>query len=161
MPAQSAGPTYTIYISDLNKFELTLPWTIPCPIVATTTTTSTSTTVPPTTTTTPVAATTLKAEPPLGPPGFVTVVSGTGFPAGPVLVRWEGGIGSVTANAAADGTFRTQLLVMPGDRIGPRAVVAKGGAVEQIAAFLVVPNTVSPSGRDVTQINRIRRLGNR
>lgn len=128
---QPAGDTYEWRLDDGSKRGITLPWTIPCPALATTTTTTTVTTVTTvveegTTTTTrvPAIGAAVTVEPELGPPGFVPQVRGTGFPPGPVVVRWEGGVGSAMVTAGGDGTFALGLLVMPNDRIGPRAVVA-------------------------------------
>jgi hypothetical protein len=39
--------------------------------------------------------------------------------------------------------------------------VAAGGGVVATTEFLVVPDTVKPSGTDVTQLNRARRHVNR
>ncbi|HET9443371.1 MAG TPA: FG-GAP-like repeat-containing protein [Acidimicrobiales bacterium] len=130
----------------------------------TTPTTAPRVTVPATTTTTtvvPTATATLTATPPLGPPGFVTQAHGTGFPPGPVTLSWDPGIGATATTAGPDGTFTAQVLVMPRDRLGPRRLVAVGGAATAVADFLVVVPTVQPSGSDVTQINRIRRFANR
>ena len=104
---------------------------------------------------------TLTVAPKLGPAGFVTGVVGTGFPPGPVTLVWTPGIGSVATVAGLDGTINTRVLVFPGDRLGPRALVATGGSVTAFDAFLVVPSTVQPSGQEVSQINRIRRFNNR
>lgn len=164
VPAQPAGSTYELFASDVTmKASVRVPWTIPCPPgPATTTTTSTSTTIATTTTTAPsTVVATLLAHPALGPPGFVTSVRGTGFPPGPVALRWEGGVGTASAVAGPDGTFTAQFLVLPGDRPGPRSAVATSGLVSANAPFLVVQGTVKPSGRDVSQITRLRRLGNR
>lgn len=161
LPAQPASGTYEFVLDDANKREVRLPWTIPCPVGPTTTIAPTTTTIRPdvstTSTTAPVAAAELFVEPALGPPGFVTSVRGVGYPPGPVTVRWTGGVGQVTATAAADGTFSVPLLVLPNDRLGQRSVVAEAGPVSLERPFLVVPGTVQPSGRDVAQITRARR----
>jgi hypothetical protein len=91
----------------------------------------------------------------------VTGVTGTGFPPGPVVLVWSPGIGTTTTVAGPDGAIATRVLIFPGDRLGPRALVATGGAVTAFDAFLVVPSTVQPSGQEVSQINRIRRFNNR
>jgi len=105
---------------------------------------------------------TLALTPEVGPPGFVTGVTGTGFPPGPVVLAWLPGIGTTTTVAGPDGTIATRVLIFPGDRLGPRALVATGsGGVTAVDAFLVVPATVQPSGQEVSQINRIRRFNNR
>lgn len=121
-----------------------------------------SVTVPPTIELPPVTVgATLTATPELGPAGFVPGVTGTGFPPGPVELRWEPGIGRTIAIAGPDGTFVTRVLVMPNDRLGPRALIATGGTTVAIDAFLVVPSSVQPSGQSVQQINRIRQFNNR
>lgn len=137
------------------------------------TSTTTSTTARPGTTTTttsptvtipippPTPGVSLVVDPPIGPPGFVTMAHGSGFPAGPVTLVWSPGIGATSAIAAADGTFTVQVLILPHDFLGPRALVASGGGASAGAAFLVVPASVQPSGKDVTQINRSRRFLNR
>ncbi len=100
----------------------------------------------------------LTVTPPLGPPGFVAEARGTGFPPGPVVLTWSPGIGTTTALAGPDGTFVSQVLVFGHDVLGPRALLASSGAVSAGAAFLVVPPTVQPSGKDVSQITRARRF---
>ena len=148
-----------------------------CPPPGVTTTSTTATTIPPITTA-PVATTTtapgtpttspvvtvpptpgvvLTVVPSLGPPGFVALAKGTGFPPGPVSLAWVQGIGTFTATADATGAFETSVLVFPRDRLGPRLLVASG-TVNASAPFLVVPSTVQPSGKDVAQITRTRRL---
>ena len=157
----------------------------PCPPGATTTSTSEppSTTAPPVTISVPTGPTTtvksttttsivvppitpgaaLTVNPKLGPPGFVAQAIGTGFPAGPVELVWTPGIGRTIVTAGPDGSFTTQVLVFPKDRIGPRTLVATGaGGASANAPFLVVPPTVQPTaGTDVAQITRIRRFTQR
>jgi hypothetical protein len=126
---------------------------------ATTTTRAPATTVPPVVTIPPpVPGVTLTVTPAIGPPGFVALARGTGFPPGPVALAWAPGVGTFTATVAADGTFETQVLVFPRDRLGSRGLVATSGTASGSAPFLVVPNSVQPSGKDVAQINRIRRF---
>ncbi|MDP9442424.1 MAG: hypothetical protein M3P34_09680 [Actinomycetota bacterium] len=120
------------------------------------TTTSTTTVVPP-----PTPGAVLTLTPAVGPPGFVTLAQGTGFPPGPVTLTWTPGLGFTPATAGPDGTFAVRVLVFPKDRLGPRAAVASAGGVTANAAFLVVTPTVQPSGSDVTQITRIRRFNQR
>lgn len=135
------GPTTTLRIIELPGPPVTLPPTVELPPA------------------TPGA--TLQIVPEVGPTGFVTGVVGTGFPPGPVVLVWEPGLGRTAALAAADGTFTARVLVLPNDRLGPRALVATGGATTAVDAFLVVPSSVQPSGRDVGQITRIRRFNQR
>jgi hypothetical protein len=165
------GPCPTTTVPPTTTTSTTSP-----PIIGSTTTTTTTTTRPtvpgsiPTTTVTlpptvdippPTPGATLVVTPALGPAGFVTGAVGTGFPPGPVELTWSGGIGTTMTIAGPDGTFSARVLVLPRDRLGPRALVATGGGTSTFAAFLVVPSTVQPSGSDVTTINRIRRFNNR
>jgi Tol biopolymer transport system component len=69
----------------------------------------------------------LELDPPVGNPGIVTVVSGSGFPAGAtVSLRWSVGITPKIPKivTAADGTFRVQVLVFHHDIVGQRLLVA-------------------------------------
>ena len=155
------GPGSTTTTEDTTPGDDT---TIPTVTV----TTRPGVTIPgPTTTTTifippPTPGATLTVTPALGPAGFVASATGTGFPAGQqVTLVWQPGIGTTQVTVQPDGTFTTQILIFPKDRLGPRTLVATGGGTTATAAFLVVPSTVEPSGRDVTQINRVRRHLNR
>jgi len=81
------------------------------------------------------------ALPAVGSPGTVTLVRGTGFPPGvPVRLAWTPGI-TAAANPAvpgADGSFVAQLLILGGDRTGPRTVTAAGTGFGPVTApFLV------------------------
>ncbi|MDI2125250.1 hypothetical protein [Yinghuangia seranimata] len=96
----------------------------------------------------------LTVVPNVGPPGTVAAVQGTGFPAGAtVQLRWTRGVTAVMAPVvvAPDGTFRTQMLVMVQDTLGPREAVAspEPGAAPTLfgevkAPFLVVPAVLQP-----------------
>lgn len=89
----------------------------------------------------------LKLNPPLGPPGFVTLALGTGFPPGStVKLVWSVGISAPTnAVVAGNGTFAVQMLVFHRDRLGPRDLVATGPGFAPVkAAFTVVPGTQQP-----------------
>jgi len=135
------GTTTTIRPSDPPGPPVTLPPTLDLPPVT--------------------VGATLTVTPEVGPAGFVTGVTGTGFPPGPVELRWEPGIGRTIAIVGPDGTFVTRVLVFPNDRLGARALVATGGTTTALDAFLVVQSSVQPSGSDVQQINRIRRFNSR
>ena len=193
VPAQPVAPagTYTVRGLDRRGADVTLVWNVPCrppttgttatttttdttPTTATTTstpptrptTTGATTTVPATTTTLPPPVTgqpTLACSPCLGPAGFVTQLSGAGFPAGAaVTLRWSPGLGEKVVSADAAGAFSTQMLVMPRDTLGPRQAVGDaGGGLSATAAFLVVPSTVTPSGRDVAQVVGVTQLVHR
>jgi hypothetical protein len=126
-------------------------------------TTTTSTTLPPSIDVPPpTPGATLTISPRIGPTGFVTGARGTGFPPGPVELHWSPGLGSTTTIAGPDGTFSVRVLVFPKDQLGPRALIATGGATTAYDGFLVVQSSVQPSsGRDVAQITRSRRFTQR
>lgn len=89
----------------------------------------------------------LLLEPIVGPPGFVPIAVGTGFPPGTtVALKWNLGISAhETAIVAADGTFRQQVLVFHHDQLGPRLLIASGTGFGDVnTGFLVVPGTVQP-----------------
>src|SRR5262249_32058045 len=72
-------------------------------------------------------------KPPVGRPGVVTIVTGTGFPPNTqVTLKWSLGItGKLPPiNADASGNFRVQMLVFPNDVVGTRDLLAApvGGA---------------------------------
>ena len=81
-------------------------------------------------------------DPPLGPAGSVTKVTGTGFrPEVEVSLRWEPGIGQAKTATDTRGSFETFMLIMPGDRLGPRQLVAEDGVLIATADLLVVPGS--------------------
>lgn len=81
-------------------------------------------------------------DPTLGPPGSVVQVIGKGFrPDAEVSLRWDPGIGLATAETDALGNFETYMLILPGDQLGPRLLVADDGLVSASAGELVVPQT--------------------
>jgi hypothetical protein len=99
-------------------------------------------------------------DPPIGPPGFVTTVVGSGFPANSTIVvlNWQPpNLLSPLPPAIktdANGAFRFPILVMYHDLLGPRllqAIVANpngdraGAAIEADAPFLVTPGRSQPS----------------
>lgn len=168
-PPGSTTTAPTTTTSTTNPPDDTVPDTVPDPVTTTTrptvpgSTTTTPVTVPPTVDIPPpTPGASLALSPRLGPTGFVTGATGTGFPPGPVTLAWSPGIGSTTTIAGPDGTFSTRVLVFHGDRLGPRALIATGvGGVTAYDAFLVVPSSVQPSGQNVAQITRIRRFNQR
>ena len=101
-----------------------------------------------------VPAPSVRLDPALGPPGVVTVLTGTAFPPGSlVTVSWDVGISQkldpVVVNA--DGTFSVGVLVYHHDRLGPRTLIVTprpGGPTfpANSAAFLVVPGPNQPTG---------------
>jgi Tol biopolymer transport system component len=69
----------------------------------------------------------LKLVPDIGNPGIVTIVSGSGFPAGAtVVLSWSVGITPKLAKIVtdADGKFRIGVLIFHHDVIGPRDLIA-------------------------------------
>ncbi len=98
----------------------------------------------------------LSLLPTLGQAGQATTVVGSGFaPSASLTLRWRPGIGSWTVKAGGDGSFRTQVLVLPKDVEGPRALevvdgpIAPGGPEGRGAAasatYLVVPGSGQPA----------------
>jgi Tol biopolymer transport system component len=94
----------------------------------------------------------LTIGPAIGPPGFVTQATGTGFPPGAVIVlTWSAGIsptpGQVTVRP--DGTFAAQVLIFHHDQLGQRVLQARtisGPAFGPVSSppFLVVPSGAEP-----------------
>jgi hypothetical protein len=88
------------------------------------------------------------ALPSVGAPGFVTSVRGVDFPPGaPVRLQWSPGITAAAAPTVPrlDGTFAGQLLILPNDLLGPRAITASGPGFAPVStAFLVVPGSIQP-----------------
>jgi hypothetical protein len=99
-------------------------------------------------------------DPPIGPPGFVSIAVGTGFPANSTIVvlNWQPpALRSplpATIKTDANGAFQYPILVLYHDLLGPRllqAIVANpfgdraGAAIEADAPFLVTPGRTQPS----------------
>jgi len=99
-------------------------------------------------------------DPPIGPPGFVTNVVGTGFPANASIVVLNWGAPMLrsplpkTIKTDANGSFQFPILVLYHDLLGPRmlqAIVANpfgdraGSAIEADAPFLVTPGRAQPT----------------
>jgi uncharacterized repeat protein (TIGR01451 family) len=84
--------------------------------------------------------------PSVGPPGFVTIAIGSGFPRHTeITLRWDPGIGEVTVTTDRNGELRTQVLIFRGDIQGPRELTATGDGFEDVRApFLVEPATIQP-----------------
>jgi len=90
----------------------------------------------------------ISALPPVGNPGTVTLVSGTGFPPGvPVQLTWNPGV-TVAADPAVpgpDGSFVVQMVIVGGDRTGRRLVTATGTGFGPVSSpFLVTPAPLLP-----------------
>jgi hypothetical protein len=99
-------------------------------------------------------------DPPIGPPGFVSTVVGSGFPANSTIVvlNWQPPalLSPLPASVKTDayGAFQFPILVLYHDLLGPRllqAIVANpfgeraGSAIEADAPFLVTPGRSQPS----------------
>ncbi len=100
-------------------------------------------------------------KPAVGPPGTVTIVTGTGFgPGVPIALTWSTGISpTLLAPVVTDakGGFVAQLLVLPRDRIGARQVRATRGGpgaptAPVTARFLVVTGTAAPPVSGLIQV---------
>jgi hypothetical protein len=91
----------------------------------------------------------LTVSPGLGPPGFVAIATGTGFPNGAkVKLTWVDPSGQplLTENltlTVVNGGFSTQVLIFRRDQLGPRSLNAASAGGTRFAAvtasFLVVP----------------------
>jgi hypothetical protein len=92
---------------------------------------------------------TLTVNPGVAPPGQVVSVIGRDFPPGKtVTVKFDGRIGQSTVVAAADGTFRTPLLIFPKATPESRTVLGTVvGFTDPLAKgpLLIVFPTVSPA----------------
>ena len=99
-------------------------------------------------------------NPPIGPPGFVTSVVGTGFPPNASIVLLNWGRPALRSplpahiKTDANGAFQYPVLVLYHDLLGPRmlqAIVANpfgeraGSAIEADAPFLVTPGRAQPN----------------
>lgn len=99
-------------------------------------------------------------DPPIGPPGFVTMVVGRNFPPGSVLtvLNWSqpdlaSPFPKLPITIGADGAFRLPVLILYHDLLGPRMLrttvqdktAGEGGAlIEADAPFLVTPGRAQP-----------------
>jgi Tol biopolymer transport system component len=94
----------------------------------------------------------LVLDPPIGQPGIVTIVEGSGFPRNtPVVLTWSPGITPRTDPVMTDdnGDFRVPMLVFHNDRTGPRELQATpfdGSAFPPAAATMLVtrPSVIPP-----------------
>ncbi len=95
----------------------------------------------------------LELDPPIGPPGTVTIATGSGFPPNTaVRLQWSTGITPHLPPVITDakGRFRIQVLVFHNDRTGSRELTADavdGVAFPETAATMFVSqaSTVPPS----------------
>jgi len=108
---------------------------------------------PPTTAALHGSASSAKVEikPPVGRPGIVAIVTGSGFPPNTqITLKWSKGITGKMPPIVTDahGAFRAQMLVFRNDVIGPRdLVVAPAGAASFApigTSFLVIERTSEP-----------------
>lgn len=86
-------------------------------------------------------------DPPLGPSGFVTRVTGKDLPPDiDVLLGWDRGLGKKTARTDLAGLLNTSMLILPRDEIGPRLLQVHIGrfTFDAQPAFLVVPGSAQP-----------------
>jgi len=105
----------------------------------------------------------VRLEPAVGPPGVVTVLTGTNFPPGAlVTVAWDRGITQLMAPIAVgpDGGFSVGVLVFHKDRLGPRQLVVTPGAGgppfdATVAPFLVVPAALQPPGTSLVSFSSL------
>lgn len=94
----------------------------------------------------------LVLDPPIGQPGIVTMVEGSGFPPNtPVVLSWSLGITPRIDPVVTDdqGDFRVPMLVFHNDRTGPRELQAApfdGTPFPPVAATMLVtrPSVVPP-----------------
>jgi hypothetical protein len=90
-------------------------------------------------------AASLVVSPAVGRAGDATTVTGRGFaPSATLTLVWRPGTGRWTITTGGDGTFRTQVLVLPNDIEGPRVLEVLGGGVTPVP-FLVVPRSEQPA----------------
>jgi TolB protein len=94
---------------------------------------------------------TIVLDPPIGPPGFVTMAIGANFPPGAGLtLAWSVGLtASMPAVVAGpSGSFSVPVLILPRDTLGPRILTgtfsAAGGGSVASPPFLVVPGSGEP-----------------
>ena len=102
----------------------------------------------------------LALDPPVGPPGFVTLAVGTGFPPNTPIsfLNWDSRLPSpLPAGLKTDGngSFQVPILILYHDRLGPRYLIAAvandqgtGSGAQNIvtrAPFFVSPGRTQPS----------------
>ena len=95
----------------------------------------------------------VELDPPIGPPGTVTIATGSGFPPNTaVRLQWSLGITPHLKPIVTDssGGFRVQVLVFHNDQTGPRELLADavdGSTFPETAArmFISQAPTVPPS----------------
>jgi hypothetical protein len=103
----------------------------------------------------------LEVDPERGPPGTVVIATGSGFPAfAPITLRWSVGITAdplVPVVTDENGSFVTQVLVLPRDREGDRRLRATatvpGLTLDPVTdRFLVTRPTMVPPTSGLIQV---------
>ncbi len=92
----------------------------------------------------------LELDPPIGPPGIVTIATGSGFPPGStVVLTWTKGITPKLPPIVADetGAFRVQVLVFHHDVLGMRGLMASPADGVSFPAFEAPFRVSEPSGQ--------------
>ena len=92
----------------------------------------------------------LELDPPIGPPGIVTIATGSGFPPGStVVLTWTLGITQRLQPIVADatGAFRVQVLVFHNDIVGVRDLVATPADGVSFPSFEVPFRVTEASGQ--------------
>ena len=88
----------------------------------------------------------LQLQPPLGPPGTIVTITGSGFPTNTqIKVFWSTTTGAFTATTDRHGNLVGQLYILTPDILGPRLALAQGYP-DAKAKFLVVPGDAEPGG---------------
>jgi hypothetical protein len=96
------------------------------------------------------AAVPVTLSPTTGVPGTVVQVAGSGFePGARLLLRWDHGLGEVTATVAGDGTFQAALLIFRKDVVGPRRLLVEP-AGQAAAATTEAPSTTEAPASSAT-----------
>ncbi len=127
-PSSRSAGTYVVRADDLKQREAIADFKVPCPL--------------------------LVLQPPIGPPGFVTLAVGTGFhPNASVTLAWAPPAlvlqppGLVMTDQS--GGFRIPVLISYREALGRRALkattVREGRSRESVAGFLVVPGRGQPA----------------
>ena len=93
----------------------------------------------------PSGSTGLALSSSVGRAGEVVTVSGRGFaPSQALILYWRPGTGAWPVTTGGDGSFRTQVLVLPNDVEGPRVLDVLGGGATPLP-YLVVPGSAQPT----------------
>jgi hypothetical protein len=99
----------------------------------------------------------LTVDPAVGIDGFATEVCGYGFvPATLATLSWTKGIPFTTlVPVSSSGTFCASMLVLPGDVLGPRQVLATpSGGPGAAARYLVEAGPLAPKDSSGDPVDR-------